>query len=87
MRRIWCIVALSLISACADKPPAPEPVAPPAPPPVVAPPVEVTEVAPTPDELPIEQDFEDEAAAQITPDNFRAELDRLEAEIANDSAP
>jgi hypothetical protein len=53
---------------------------------MAAAPAVVTEVAPTPDELPIEQDFEDEATAQITPDNFRSELARLEAEIANDSA-
>ena len=40
---------------------------------------------PTPSELPIAEDFDEESEAQITPDNFRAELDQLEAEINADT--
>lgn len=35
-------------------------------------------------DIPVETDFEDEAAAQITADTYRAELDALETEIATE---
>ena len=34
------------------------------------------------EELPVQTDFEEEAAAQITTDNYQAELEALEKEIA-----
>lgn len=37
---------------------------------------------PSAEELPLPQDFETEVAEQITAQNFRAELERLEREIA-----
>lgn len=40
------------------------------------------EVEPTPKELPVREDFDDEAEQQITAENFRAELDKLEKELA-----
>lgn len=90
MTRTWSIIAWLLISACAQEaapvdpvpPPALEPVAEVAPPAPVPP---VVEPAPTPDEMPIEQDFEEEVTAAITPQNVRGELKRLEAEITSDS--
>jgi hypothetical protein len=39
---------------------------------------------PTPDELPVPEDFEAEAERDITRDNLRAELDSLDREIAAD---
>lgn len=44
-----------------------------------------SERPPTAAELPIAEDFDDESAEQINADNFRTELDRLEAEINADS--
>ena len=37
-------------------------------------------------EVAVPEDFDDESEAQISVENFRAELDRLEAEIAADKA-
>jgi hypothetical protein len=48
--------------------------------PVSAPPIAV-EPAPTPEELPLPEDFEAEAARQITAANFRKQLDAIEHEM------
>ena len=40
---------------------------------------------PTADEVPIPEDFEEEAVAQITPQNYESELDALAAEIEADT--
>jgi hypothetical protein len=71
-----------LACACSQEPrpkaePAPEAPAPAAPAPSAA--AEAKE--PTPDEVPVAEDFEAEAAQQITDDNFKAELDALEKEM------
>lgn len=42
---------------------------------------------PTPAEVPVVEDFDDESETQINADNFREELDRLEAEISADNTP
>lgn len=90
MTRIWIITVLLLTAACTQEAPPADPVPEPAPAVAAAaepaPVVPAPEPEPTPEELPIEQDFEEEVAAQITPQNFRAELTKLEAEIANDTA-
>ena len=40
---------------------------------------------PTPDEVPIPEDFEEEAAREVSEENLAAQLDALEQEIAADS--
>ena len=42
--------------------------------------------APTAAELPVTEDFDEASEREITAENFRAELDRLEAEITGDTA-
>jgi hypothetical protein len=42
--------------------------------------------APTATELPVTEDFDEASEREITAENFRAELDRLEAEITGDTA-
>jgi hypothetical protein len=80
-----------LAAACSGEPrppsePAPEPAAPPAAPAPAAPAPAVAQeqpadLEPTPEELPVREDFEEEAALQVTLANYRAELDKLEREI------
>jgi len=90
MTRISIITALLLTAACTQEAPPAEPLPEPAPAAAAAvepaPAVPAPEPELTPEELPIEQDFEEEVAAQITPQNFRGELAKLEAEIAADTA-
>jgi len=63
-------------------------VAPVEPPPVVEPVAPVAAVEPPVDEttVPAPQDFEDEAFEKVTPANFKAELARLNKEIAPPAA-
>jgi len=91
MKRTACGIgfACALFTvACSgeERPPAqPAPVAPaapdPAPEPTPAPDPTAAELEPTPAEVPVREDFEDEVAAEVTLANYRAELDRLEKEI------
>jgi hypothetical protein len=89
-RRIAALALLSTLFAhgagCGSEPrpktePSTEPV-PAAPSPRAATPPSAEPPEPSADELPVPQDFESEVAAQITAQNFRAELDRLERELA-----
>jgi hypothetical protein len=53
-----------------------------APPPASAAPVaQAAEPEPTPKEIPLPEDFEAQAARQITADNFRTQLDAIEKEM------
>jgi hypothetical protein len=83
-----------LAAACSGEPrppsePAPEPASAPLPAaPAPAAPAQAPAVAeqaadldPTPEELPVREDFESEVAAQVTLANYRAELDKLEREL------
>jgi len=47
-------------------------------------PEEVAEVDPTEDEIPIAEDFEDEAESEITAENYASVLDELEAEVGDE---
>jgi PBP1b-binding outer membrane lipoprotein LpoB len=60
------------------------PIAPDAP--LVAPGAAAADVEPTAEELPVREDFDDEAVQQITAKNFRDELAKLEKEIAPEAA-
>jgi hypothetical protein len=83
MKRFAFALALLLL-ACSDEPrPKAEP-APPeahAPTPAPAPAPSVEQRDPTPEELPIAEDFEEQSLQQITEDNFKAELDTIEKEL------
>lgn len=88
-RRFWFVVSCALTAlACSSEPrPVSEP-APAAPEFTVAPPVDPTaaqapgaEIEPTKEQLPVREDFDEEAEQEITAENFRAELDRLEREL------
>jgi hypothetical protein len=77
------LFALTLVGACSDDPrppveaepgPAEQPVAPAA-----------ADVEPSAEEVPIVEDFEDEAEQQVKPDDLNAQLDALEQEIELDS--
>lgn len=50
-------------------------------------PVKAQELAPTAADVPVAEDFDEESETQINTDNFRGELERLEAEINADSTP
>jgi hypothetical protein len=82
---VWCsFMAVAAIGGCASEPTAPANPAPQATPtestPTAAPaPQPVRE--PTADELPVPEDYEAEARAQITAKNLSVELDALEKAI------
>jgi hypothetical protein len=81
MIRIFRLVPLLLLVAACEKQ---EPPAPPEPAP--EPPPAATTAAPAPapsaeSDLPTEEDFEEEAAKQVTAANLDAQLDALEKEI------
>lgn len=86
--RLAFTLSLALFApACGNDPrpktePTPEPAADPSPARPEAPAAEADVPDPSADELPLPQDFEAEVAEQITAQNFRAELERLEREIA-----
>lgn len=73
-------VALFGLCACGDD----EPTAPATTTQETTPPAEtaeVEEVEPSEEELPIPEDFADQAEQEVTRDNYASELDRLEQEI------
>jgi hypothetical protein len=83
------IAAFATVVACKKPapPPEPPPVAPAVPAAVAAPAIEPP-TAPEPaaanpdDEVSIPEDFEGEVAKAITPKNYKAELDKIDKEIA-----
>jgi hypothetical protein len=75
---------LSAPACSGDKrpPSEPAPVAQPKPAPAAAPvPAAAEPQDPTPDELPLQEDFEPEAEQQIDEKNFKTELDAIEKEM------
>ena len=80
LKRLAVAAALAWVAACSDKPeaaaptPAGQVAEAPAPAPAAAPPAASPEV-------PVPADFAAQAAAEITPDNYKEALDRLAAEI------
>ncbi|MGD8859752.1 MAG: hypothetical protein PVI30_07060 [Myxococcales bacterium] len=99
MKKIMIIAAALLgaafMSACSGDKPEPQPEPPPVESPEEAPaeeapaePEEQAEVAePTAEQVPVPEDFEAAAESEITLDNYKAELDALEAELAKADAP
>ena len=75
------IAPVSTIAAPATPAPTTAPLTVPIAPAVVAP-----EPVPTPEELPLPEDFEAEAARQITATNFRKQLDAIEHEMNTPSS-
>jgi len=80
------LLALVLSLAACSKSPAPE--ATPAPDATLAPPPSSAEaptpsasVAATPEDVPVEEDFEDEASSAVTAQTLDSQLDALEKEI------
>lgn len=85
--RILATLAVIALLACGEEErpqveptPLPEPAQPAPDPQPTAP---SAELEPSADELPVMEDFEPEAQAEITAANYREELDRLEREIAS----
>ena len=77
---LWVLVAL--LNACGDDPPPPvEPEPPRAAAPKPPPPL----VEPTPEEVPIPEDFEEQATREVSPKDLNAQLDAIEQEITSDS--
>ena len=78
---ILALTFLGLSLAACDKKEAPAPAAAPAG--TAATPTTAAEAtAEARDEMPVEEDFEDEAEQKITAENAEAELDKLEKEIS-----
>lgn len=87
MKPLHLLLLACLLGACTDDPPPrvePEPARPEAPASPKATP-EAEDLEPTAEEVPIVEDFEDQAKEEIKPDNLRAQLDALEQEIEQDS--
>lgn len=79
------LASLCFGGACSDEPkPAVEAEPPHAPAPKPPKPV-VDSVDPTPEQVPIPEDFEEEAAKEVSDKNLSAQLDALEQEITADS--
>jgi hypothetical protein len=85
--RLLALVALLAVLACGQEPRPPLEPAPPTPPPAAAPPPALAEEPPdpTPEELPIADDFAAQAEQAIDDKSYRAELDALEREINAES--
>jgi hypothetical protein len=87
MKPLHLLLLACLLGACTDDPP-PRVEAEPAPADVPAPPTPAPgtdDLEPTAEEIPIVEDFEEQAKTEIKPDNLRAQLDALEQEIEQDS--
>jgi hypothetical protein len=87
---ISVLTATLMLAACkSDEAPAAEPAAepPPAAPAAAPEPAAEPEPDPTAEQVPVPDDFEDEALEEVTPDTLRAELDALEKEIAPTGIP
>jgi hypothetical protein len=83
---IALLLQIGMLGGCGDSPPPPEV----EPEPESLPEEPVAEATPdvlepTPDEIPIPEDFEEEAAKDISVSDLRAQLDALEQEISSDS--
>jgi hypothetical protein len=76
-------LALALLGACSDDPPPPVEPEPAAPEQPAAP--APANVEPSEQEVPIVEDFEEEAAREIKADDLNAQLDAMEQEIEMDS--
>jgi hypothetical protein len=76
------LFALALLGACSDDPPPPVEAEPGPPEQPAAPPADVE---PSAEEVPIVEDFEDEAERDVKADDLNAQLDALEQEIELDS--
>jgi hypothetical protein len=87
MKPLHLLLLACLVGACTDDPPPPvEPEPARAEEPAITEPSPGPEdLEPTAEEIPIVEDFEDQAKAEIKPDNLRAQLDALEQEIERDS--
>jgi len=87
MKTMLAMLALACaLTACADDPPPPvepEPVAPANAPSATRP--SAQKIEPTPEQVPIPEDFEEQAEKEISTDNLNAQLDALEQEIQQDS--
>ena len=87
MKTVLTMLALACaFTACADDPPPPvepEPIAPANAPSVTRPSAQKSE--PTPEQVPIPEDFEEQAEKEVSTDNLNAQLDALEQEIQQDS--
>lgn len=78
-RSLMLVAALGLgLAACGEEEPAEQTQTVEA----EAPPEEVV-AEPTAEEIPVAEDFAAEAEAQIDEDNYQAELERIEAELAS----
>ena len=74
------------LTACADDPPPavePEPIAPANAPSATRP--SARKIDPTPEQVPIPEDFEEQAEKEVSTDDLNAQLDALEQEIQRDS--
>lgn len=79
------LLALALLGACSDDPPPPVEPEPAPPEQPAAPAPAPASVEPSEQEVPIVEDFEEEAEREVKTDNLNAQLDALEKEIELDS--
>jgi len=84
----WLLAASPWLLACGSEPAPPREPAPPAPPVAapVAPAAQEPEVEPTPEELPVADDFAAEAEQAIDAKSYKAELDILDKELSAEAA-
>ncbi|GAB5542015.1 MAG: hypothetical protein SangKO_017750 [Sandaracinaceae bacterium] len=83
MNRLIIATALGLsLAACGAEESAPEPTEPPTE--AVAETEEEPEAAPTAEEMPLPEDFAEEAEQEITAENLEAELAALESELGEE---
>ena len=86
-RSVLFALVLALAACSKSEPPAPEaapapnPTVPPTPPSSAAPPEASAAAAGTPEDVPVEEDFEDEAGSAVTAQTLDSQLDALEKEI------
>jgi len=86
-RSVVLALVLALAGCSKSEPPAPEaapapsPTLPPTPPSSAVAPAATASVAATPEDVPVEEDFEDEAGSAVTAQTLDSQLDALEKEI------